>query len=477
LALTPYLIERFGGLNAADDPYEVGAGAATNCLNVDFDQSGSFRSRDGSGAIKSVTVTSADGFTAFETAAGTKQFIVGYTNGATKKYEAYSAAGGAVVASATPTSSAARISAARIGTPAAERLYIANGTDTLWRWTGAAFTQPAGLPVAWFLTLLPTSNRLVAMITAGNSTVQFSAAGDPETWPATNTLDLTPGDGDAITGGATWQNLTLVFKQRRFFVFGGEGIDGDGEPVFNYRTVEGFGALVPPVTGAEGVYFFDGRSIWLTDGGVPRRVSRKVDPVIANIRSAGSYNVDQTRLTSATLSYSAGRLYVGLYSNGSAFSLVFDPKVDAWTIYSSPLRYAADLRATSSDQISVYWLGNTGVVSTYAPGDITDEGVAFNWNYTSGHYDLGYPGRTKVIQESKVWGTQGPSSAGCTLRMVADATTDFGSTLTLPAAGGAWQQIDREGDLFQHFFEGTIGSVRVSRLTHYVSFVKPAGIE
>jgi hypothetical protein len=54
---------------------------------------------------------------------------------------------------------------------------------------------------------------------------------------------------------------------------------------------------------------------------------------------------------------------------------------------------------------------------------------------------------------------------------------DTGSAVTLgtaPAIAEGWQQIDREGALWQHQVSGS-GVAVVAGLTHFLSFVKPSG--
>jgi hypothetical protein len=381
--------------------------------------------------------------------------------------------GGAAVASATPTATA--ISAARIGTPTNEYLYIANGADTIWRWTGAAFSQPAGMPIGTYLTAKTNSNRLVTANITGTSIsrVQFSDAGAPETWTSTSFVDVAPGDGSEVTGLATWQNDVYAFKRNRFFVFGVESTDSTGKPVFNYRTVDGYGASVPPVAGLEGVYFFDGRYVWLTAGGIPRCISDPIDSFLSyrTALAAGSYD-GQSRPTTVRLSYAKGRLYVSIpIVAGTSFAtLVYDPRANAWTAYSTTLRYAADLNGY------VYWLSDGGKANRFRWDTPSDDGAAIAWSYQSGFYDMGYPGQAKVVREARVWGTGDVS-----LRMYSDATIDLGTTLALgtPVQGpGVWQQIDREGTFFAHYLSGSsTATAEVHRIVYYPSQIKDAGIE
>jgi hypothetical protein len=472
MALTPITFERFGGLNLLDDPFESGAAAATDLLNVDFDSPGRIRTRGGYTQHVALTMTTPDGLAAFETTGSTRQLVVGYTSGATHKYEAYNASGGAAVA--TQTVSSAQVYAVRFGTPGNQYLYIGNGADTIWRWTGAAFSQPAGMPTAVYLAVVPTSNRLAAGFTGGgNSRVEFSDAGAPEAWTATSYVDLTPGDESTLTGLVTWQQYVFAFKSRRFFVFTGESTAAGGTPVFNYRTIDGYGCTIPPVAGEEGIYFFDGRSVWLTTGGLPTRISRPIEPFLRGQggTTVGGETFPTTTSTACRMSYALGRLYLSFSGFSSRRTLVYDPKFETWTYYDVPLYFAVSLHPQSDDNVRAYWLGSAGL-NSFGTTDTTDKGSAISWSYKSGKYPLADPGRVAVAPESSLVG-----SGTVTLRLDSDVYTNQSASATLgstPSVAEGWPSpIDQEGRWLQFTLSGS-GVASVSELKHYVSYAKGA---
>jgi hypothetical protein len=169
-------------------------------------------------------------------------------------------------------------SVAEFGTGTTSYLYLAQGYGaSVFRATLApTFSTPAGMPNAQFLAVQPSDNRLVAAYTSADpaSRVKFSDPGDAETWGANNYVDLTPNDGEVITGMVAWRDQLFVFKQNQFFVFYGNSTDGSGNPVFNYRTVDtGVGAVngrfSTCVAAPDGVYFMSARGVYRTTGGSP----------------------------------------------------------------------------------------------------------------------------------------------------------------------------------------------------------------
>lgn len=487
----PFVIDRFGGLNVADDPTTVGPEGGTSVFNVDLDLTGRVRARAGYSLVRSITLDTTGGLAAYETTAGVSQFVVGYSLAGVRTYAAHASTGGAAVATAAP--GAIAVNSARWGDPTNEYLYIANGVDTIWRWTGAAFSQPAGMPTAKFLTVSPSSNRLVtACLTGLTSRVLFSDAGAPETFtydtaPTPDTgsyVDLTPGDGSPITGLTSYKTDVYAFKKDRFFVFTGESTSATGKPIFNYRPVDGYGALAPPVTGDEGVFFFDGRSIWVTTGGAPTRVSRAIEPILRGVTAPGGLGgIDQTQLASVRLFYSLGRLYVRIPSSsaGIVYTLVYDPKIDAWTLYftATPMDWMITLRTAGADQKFTYFFGFVGAaaVNKFDPALTLDAGNIFSWVWQGGLTDAGEPGRVKVVRESRLWGVG---------TVTLTSSSDYGAGLgspgsplvlgTSPTVRDAWDQSDFEGTTWQITLVGT-GWGGVDRVAQFISHIKPAGLE
>lgn len=471
MPLEPYVIEGFTGLNLAVDPLEAGTSAATDLHDVDFDKRGRVRTRGGFARVKALTMDTPEGLAVFDEVS-THQFVVGYTTGGTSKYEAYASTGGAALASVNVTSTAG-MSAVRLGS--SNYLYLANAIDTVRRWDGSAFTSPAGMPIAQRLAVAPRSDRLVAASITGTSTsrVKFSDPGAPETFGANNFVDLVPGDG-FITSATTWRDNTFVFKDRAgFFVFDSESTDSDGSPIFNYNAVRGFGAW-DSVAGDEGVYFHDGRTVWLTVGSTPTRVSEPVEPFLRGEVSVNGETVDQDQVFGWRLSYSLGLLYIAVMTSGAVRrTLVFDPKLNTWTLYSLPVSFARTLRLDISTlKPQTYWLSTAGVEKF--DGSATDNGSAVSWSVQSGKYPLSDPGRVAVSNESSIDGYGTVS-----LRLDSDLYSNMNGSATLgtaPAFAEGWVAgVDIEGRWLQHTLSGS-GAAQVNRLTHHVSYVKPAGV-
>lgn len=470
----PLTIEQFGGLNLIDDPLEVGTKATVDAVNVDVDRLGRLRARDGFSRFVALTLTldtgDGEGLAAFSSLIAS-QILVGYSNGGTKTYAAYNTAG-SLVSSTAVTS--AYMSSAYGTTGSTQYLYIANGngSDTIRRWSGSAFSSPAGMPKATYLASVPVSGRLAAGSTAVTelSRVKFSAPYNAESWGVSDFVDLNPGDG-LLTGLHSWRDMVVAIKQRQFFVFQGESVDGDGGTIFNYRTIDGYGGT-NSVVGDEGVYFGDGHVVWLTTGGVPVRVSRPVEPFLRGEVAIGGDTVDQSELLTHRYSYVEGRLYIAMImASGDRKTLVYDPQIEAWTFYALSMNFARTLSPLSGATRS-YFLSPSGI--EVLDGATTDNGTAIAWSWKSGRYALADPGKVAVAPESSLVGY-----GTVTLRLDSDLYTNQAASAALgtyPAVAEGWPSpVDQEGTWVQATVSGSAAG-GVSRITHLVSSVKPTGV-
>lgn len=435
---SPVLFAGFGaGLNLRDQPDVVDPAQAIDCLNVTFTEKGALKLRDGFDNHTSSELTNrAQTVYPYFESDGTNQILAGCGT----RLEAVDTAG-AVVASATGLTDATwRF--VRFAAPGSECAYAGNGTDTLRKWDGAAWSAPTGtvdgvggraLPKAGLLAIMPVSNRLVAAgfsTTTGGpngsatnpSTVVFSDQGLPETWQVTssppttyqNTLQLTPGDGEKITAMVAWRDSVFVFKQSKFFVIYGESIQANGGPVFNYRTVDsGVGCVGANAVcaGRDGVYFLDRTGVYRTSGGEPEQVSDVIDPFFTGRVSAywqgGVFNHAQAAL--ASLCWHEERVYCSVpvgsdTANGRV--LVHDPRYGWWSLYDIPAGGLCSWRVSAQPVLFFSYASGLKHIGKHSSAYTSDDGAVINGRWQSGWFDFSDPD-VKTLREMKVWGTGG----------------------------------------------------------------------
>ena len=405
------------GLDLRDQVDVVDPAAAIDLLNVTFTERGAVRSRDGYANFTSVEGTNRyDSMIPYYTSGGTAQLVVGAGN----RLEALNTSGGIVASTAAPTANPHYFT--RFGTPAAEVVYAANGTDQVRQWNGAAWSVPAWsgtAPTGRFLAVTPWDNRLVNArrggTTAGDnvSTVRFSDAGTATTFGANNYVDLLPGDGEQIMGVATWRDFLFVFKESKFFVFYTTNTDSSGNPVFEYRTVDtgvGLCSSRAVVAGTNGVYFLNQRGVFVTTGGEPQLISGQLDPLFYNTASdfylSGALN--HGALGAPAMTWHQERLYVALPVNGATTNnrlLVWDAQFKWWTMYDFQAAALASFKISSQPEL-VFALAGSGQskhVVRHNRSQTTDAGAAITSRWTSGWFDYKSP-VVKSLREAKAWG-------------------------------------------------------------------------
>ena len=316
-----YTITTFGGLNETDPPDEIGLEAAQALNNIAWDNSiGLIRRRYGYST-----------FVAAESAAFQTLFVHSATRllgTHSTTLEAYDASGSSVTTQAVASAS---VSYTNVGTPSTSYTFIADGTNALWSFTGstiaagsaAATVDGSGsqaMPKGIHVATDTDSNRLVvcgtassggpAGATSSGSHVWFSEPGAPFTWTSTNYVILSPGDNESIVGACTWQGDVYVFKRTKLFIFYGESTDADGNPIFNYRTIDlsndlrvwGGGGRPICTASRRGVFYVGERGIHLTTGDQPIRVSDELDWGDSEQSSSG---------VGASVSVAGDKLYIG----------------------------------------------------------------------------------------------------------------------------------------------------------------------
>lgn len=444
-------VPNFGGLNVADDPQEIGWSGAIDLLNVDLDNRGTLRSRDG--------------YSQFTTVAGTTVYDSGIVTGtltspvlivgAGNRLEAINEAGAVTASSTAPTTSPH--SFVKFGSATEEAVYIANGVDQIRKWDGAAFSSPAALSAerGRFVAVQQPDNRLVhanGETVAKANRVAFSNAGVPETFAAANYVDIRPNDGEEITALVSWGNLLFAFKRTCFAVFYGNSTSATGGSVFNFRVVEGPGVWVKgsAVAGKDGVYFWSRDGIYRTNGGPPERVSGAITPYWNGDFREGyaDYSLStfesQFYVDNCQPAYAEGRYYFPSPTTSTTKPLyVYDVAGDYWLIW----KFAHEINrwlvvlpatATVGSQGLVFGDGTVAKhlylmpLHPYYDGQqTTDAGTAIAAHYRLGFADLGAQMTEKVLREIVV---DGSGSVGVSVAVNDSVTLDTATTLTLGTA-------------------------------------------
>lgn len=471
----PVALPSFGGLNLRDDPQEVGWQGAIDLRNVDLDDRGRLRQRDG------YTVFGPSMSPSFPYALkeyprlGSNPQLLAIDIGGTA--HAISQLGETV---ATTTSMGGSI--AVIGTSSATYAYIVGSSfASTKRWDGTAFSTPAGMPVAGYLAVQPADNRLVAAYTGSSnpSRVQFSGAGTPETWGVDDFVDLLPGDGESISNLVAWQNYLFVFKKTKFFVFYGNSTDSTGGAVFNYRTVgNGVGSFnsAAAVVADDGVYFVGNDGLYRTTGGDAERVGRSLDPFFRGVShvTLGTFSLVQSS------GFFEGRIYLSIKNTANAYwTLVYDIASDAWLVWDLGVSGFASFTPAAVTRPALHFGHISGLRIGYVDTtSTTDNGSAIDSYYATGFSDLGAPMTEKVVREVLLDGT---GSVGISMAVGDSASYDAAGTVTLgtsPAVGNGRRRSAQKGRNFSlKLADVSGGAWSVSRVVAHVMGERPPSLK
>lgn len=191
------------------------------------------------------------------TASGTRRILVGHGTGG----RAYDTAGAVHGAALTGMSNGAPWSYVRMGTPALERTFIANGIEPLRAydetsgWSIPALTGSAGVGtgkhVAIFQERLVNANFTGTGDDRNPSAIRHSDIANPTTFSTNAYNRISPGDGEGIMGLCAWRDWLYAPKETKIAVYYGNSDNAAGDPVFNFEIVDsdigmaGHGACCP----------------------------------------------------------------------------------------------------------------------------------------------------------------------------------------------------------------------------------------
>ena len=483
----PFTAEGFGGLNLAADSEEVGASGAIDIKNVLLDRNGRVRTRPGT----SLFASKADYFaTSLGVLPTSNHLLVAWVGAVDSTVKAYNSSGTVL-----GTQVAATGGIAAIGTPTVSAAYFGSVFDGIYKWNGFAFSLPVTNVKPLLVAPVPYEPRLAAARTASQpSRVIFSDAGAPDTFtysdaanPNTgNYIDLSPGDGEAISAIVPWRDLLFAFKRTKFFVFYGSTVDITGNAIFNYRPITakvggtgqyGTTAYDPATTavaGRDGVYFVADDGVYRTAGDTPQKVSGALDPWFRGESLADATSLPAYTGDFAHASVSADARFVYVRAENQDVTFVFDPVTDSWTVYDLAINSAvAYSTANTSSNLTAF--GTTGKVLVYGEAYTDDEGTAIDWLWQSGWYDLGSPER-KATRETVLWGTGNPTLSVFTDHVSSDLYAGPVTLGTSPAVIEGRQRIARRGVFFSHKLSGSTPAT-VHRVTHHLPGAERPGAD
>jgi hypothetical protein len=252
----------------------------------------------------------------------------------------------------------------------------------------------------------------------------------------------------------------------------GESTAADGTPIFNFREIVnsvGLAAKQAVAVGRDGVYFFNRRGVYHTNGGDPTLLSDKITPLWRGdpdvYYQGDPINMAQIALT--RMAWIDEQLYVAVATGTSTTNdrlLMFDTQHQWWTVYDIAASALAPFRRVDSDELHHGFAAGANRVGHLNRGSVVDRtNTPITSRWRSGWSDYDIP-QQKTVRETKVWG-----SGAATVSFSTDfngAQTDsrnalFGVSATWPTTGTWGDWIAANGGLWPG--GGQIADVMIRR--------------
>lgn len=290
-----------------------------------------------------------------------------------------------------------------------------SGTAASAAWTASAGTVPEAW---WYLYVgnrvfaVRKINTLGTVLLAEASQLWWSELGDPRNWPAANTLQLAPADGEVLQAvGAIGDDLLVVFKESRAWVI--YDLDTGANRALGGPDV-GAESMDTTCSTSQGLFFIDpGRGPMVTDG-----YSAKALP---NGTKAPWDRFSQVAY-----------LDDHIYASDPLFGYVwdYDVKTQSWWTHTADYNFFAvnkeDSRIVAANDSS------DTVDELFISGDVTNSaGANLRPIWDSPHLGLGAPAENKRLRSMRAIGT-GTVDAKLKTEVGGSFTTKGTGALTVP---------------------------------------------
>lgn len=369
-----YRVSFTGGLNSADDPFEVDESSVLDCRNVWFDRAGGFTVRGGAQRLTANGTAQWAMFKSMRKADGSVVliafvrvapfFYVTVSNDGGETWEP--GAGGGLYAQWW-TGSAWSTIVALDAVPWGDEWILMGGGRThvldssgaaTATYSGAAVFSPYDAPVSTNLDYDFLATHFSYLFAAAGTTLRWSHPNNPHAWAADDFIDIVDGGGDILALVPNGDHL-LVFQRggiKALF-----GYDSDSWQLVDVDPRLGIGYHNNVVRTDAGVFFFvPGDGIYVIRGAEqPVRISDPIGDVFKNNQGTVLWGWP-TMPWRAQLSWADGKLWFPLRSEGSPSYpplAVYDPTINGgiWTKVDYPTnlsgeepRFVFDYRQTDT---------------------------------------------------------------------------------------------------------------------------------
>lgn len=231
-----YEVPEFGGIDTTTDPVGMDDTMSPDCLNVVYDTIKSVGSRKGYVKLLTSALTNfIGGLCPLYQSNGTRQLV--YASG--QNLYRYNNAGGSTLLTGTPATFTNNQQWSF--DVYQDNVYGGNGIDPLMTYNGSSYAiANAGISPQY----VKIHNNRVYCANKNSSTLYFSDAGNPTSFPVNNFIQINTNDGQVITGLAEVPNGLLIFKSGSVWLLTGEPLGaGNTTTIGNLQLRQAAGPL------------------------------------------------------------------------------------------------------------------------------------------------------------------------------------------------------------------------------------------
>ncbi len=308
----------------------------------------------------------------------------------------------------------------------ANYLVIVNGVDIPQQYDGTTVSAISAAPQG-AVAVTYKNYVFIAHTGANTSRLYFSDLVNPQSWPATNFIDINPNDGDSIQALIPLPTTLLIVKQHNIYM-----LQGYGPSTFSVinagpgGTVAQNGFLWTPY----GMFYTDDEGVWTTD---LRKQLKLTIPI------QGVWNlVSSAYLSGAAMYYWQEKILIAVPyngSNGNSMVLVYDLRLRSWSTIPD---WNANCFCTFFERTAWKYLMGSSVSGNVFEigGQTNDAGTAFTAEIQTKHFPLVSEEVIKRLKWVDLYFGQGAAAVTVGVQFIVDGVASAQKTFTVPAGTG-----------------------------------------
>lgn len=313
------LIQFTGGLNSTAGPLSLSNEESSKLQNVDFDKFGSIVKRGGYLNVNSSAFNSSARWTGllnYELSTGVKN-LVGVCGNKVAYWSAASITGAPTDITGSITVTPGNLASSTVFR---DRAFFTNGADLPFQWTGSGNcsvqTVPTGLTTAKFNGVFSGYFFLANTVVTGTShrsRIHYSNINQPNIWTDLDFVDLSPDDGQQITGIIVLGTSLIIFKDKSIWTV---QFTGNADTPFQFNQSNSAVGTVSHQSLQQidnGVVFLSWDGLYYFDGYNSYKISDRLNQTFQNDMATLQF----ANVTSM-FQHTKNRYWLGISSSGSS---------------------------------------------------------------------------------------------------------------------------------------------------------------